>query len=383
MASKQLFMSRSNHHSIALLLDSAPRTWTSQEDLHLHLCKALISRGAKITLVYASPIKREIADRFLQCGAAIEIAPYHQIVGYYCALSTIIKKHSVSLIHVCFFDYFSVVPWIVRLNGVRNIVFEQLNSGVLRATSWRRKLIQWRGAVATWPPKRIVAISNFVKDELVKSGVNERKIIVRHLGIDTERFQPDPKAREWLVTKYGISSNELILSTVSVLRSFKHPEMIIESCGVLDRRGIPFRLFMAGDGDLLQGLRELCEKLGLVDKVHWLGYCPDPKPLLQGSDVFLLTSVGEAFGLVLTEAMACGVPVVGSRSGAIAEVVEDGVTGLLAEPMNTTSFADAIERLSTDRENLKRLAANCRPRVESQFSVGRYVERTLRIYDSI
>ena len=376
-------MSGSNPPSIALLLDSAPRTWTSQEDLHLHLCKALISRGAKITLVYAQPLKGEIADRFLQCGAVIETAPYNQVLPYHRALNTIIKRHSVSLIHVCFFDYFSAVPWLVRLNGPRNIIFEQLNSGILRATSWKRELIQWRGAAATWPAKRIIAISQFVKDELVKSGVNKRKIIVRHLGIDTVRFQPDPKAREHLVSKYRINSDELILSTVSVLRSFKHPEIIIESCGLLARRGIPFRLFVAGDGDLLPGLQELSEKLGVADKVHWLGYCPDPKPLLQASDVFLLTSVGEAFGLVLAEAMACGVPVVGSRSGAIGEIVEDGVTGLLAEPKDPTSFADAIERLSTDRENLKRMAVNCPQRVESRFSVGLYVERTLQIYDSI
>lgn len=376
-------MWRSNQLSVALLLDSAPRTWTSQEDLHLHLCEALISTGAKITLVYAKPIKREIADRFLQCGAAIEIAAYDEIFSYYRALNTIIKKHSVSLIHVCFFDYFSAVPWLVRLNGPRNIIFEQLNSGVLRATSWKRKLIQLRAAAATWPAKRVVAISQFVKDELIKCGVNKRKIVVRHLGIDTQRFQADPKARERLVSTYEIKSDELILSTVSVLRSFKHPEIIIESCGLLAHRKIPFRLFVAGDGELLQGLRELSEKLDFAERVHFLGYCPDPAPLLQASDVFLLTSVGEAFGLVLAEAMACGVPVVGSRSGAIGEVVEDSVTGLLAEPMSPTSFADAIEGLSRDREKLKCMAANCTPRVKSRFSAGLYAERTLQIYESI
>ena len=369
--------------SIALLLDSAPRTWTSQEDLHLHLCRALIERGAHLTLVYATTLKPEIANRYIECGAAVEAAPYYKVFDYRRALSEIIRKHSVSLVHVCFFDYFSAVPWVVRLNGPRNIIFEQLNSGVLRATSWKRKLIQLRGAAATWPAKRVVAISQFVKDELVKSGVNKNKIIVRRLGVDIERFQPDRNARESLVQKYNIKDNELILSTVSVLRTFKRPEVIIESCGLLHSRGVPFRLFVGGDGDLLPGLKQLSEKLGCADRIHWLGYCPDPKPLLQASDVFVLASVGEAFGLVLTEAMACGVPVVGSRSGAIPEIVEDGATGLLAEPMNAASFADAIERLATNRDELKRMSVNCRSRVENQFSVDHYVKHTLQIYDAL
>ncbi len=332
--------------------------------------------------MYAHTLKPEIANRYIECGAAIEVAPYYKAFDYSRTLSEIIRRHSISLVHVCFFDYFSAVPWLVRLNGPRNIIFEQLNSGVLRATSWKRKLIQLRGAAATWPAKKIVAISHFVKDELIKSGVDKDKIIVRHLGSDTERFQPDRNARESLIQKYNIKDDELILSTVSVLRTFKHPEVIIESCGLLHSRGVPFRLFVGGDGDLLPELQQLSEKLGCADRIHWLGYCPDPKPLLQASDVFVLASVGEAFGLVLTEAMACGVPVVGSRSGAIPEIVEDGTTGLLAEPMNSASFADAIERLATDRDELKQMSANSRSRVENRFSIDLYVNHTLQVYDS-
>ena len=134
---------------------------------------------------------------------------------------------------------------------------------------------------------------------------------------------------------------------------------------------------------MLTDLQKLVADVGVADKIHWLGYRADPKSLLQASDIFLLASTGEAFGLVLTEAMACGVPVVGSRSGAIPEIVEDGITGLLATPRDAVSFADAIEKLARDERLRKAMGAKGRARVQEKFSVARDAEDTLQIYESL
>jgi glycosyltransferase involved in cell wall biosynthesis len=100
---------------------------------------------------------------------------------------------------------------------------------------------------------------------------------------------------------------------------------------------------------MLSDLKRLGEQLGVADRICWLGNVAEPKALLQASDIFLLASVGEAFGLVLAEAMACGVPIVGSRSGSLTEVVEEERTGLLAPPHDAAGFADSIEHLAQDR----------------------------------
>src|SRR6185312_3489411 len=150
-------------------------------------------------------------------------------------------------------------------------------------------------------------------------------------------------------------------------RPFKNPRVLVETCNELKKRNIRARLFVAGDGELLPGLRELSKKLELEDRIHWLGNVADPKSLLQASDIFVLASTGEAFGLVLTEAMACGVPVVGSRSGAIPEIVEDQHTGILAAPRDENSFADALEKLSQDQELRKRFGLNGLERVKKEF----------------
>jgi glycosyltransferase involved in cell wall biosynthesis len=106
-------------------------------------------------------------------------------------------------------------------------------------------------------------------------------------------------------------------------------------------------------------------------------------PLLQASDIFVLASVGEAFGLVLAEAMACGVPVVGSRSGAIGELVEDGRTGLLATPLDAGSFAAAIERLIADPARRRAMGLAGLERVRRRFTVEREVQETMRIYEDL
>lgn len=370
--------------SVALLLDSAPRTWTSQEDIHLRLCQALRDRGARITLVLAEGIRDDLAQRFREAGASIEVANYRDgRFRYLKRLREIIDGYKISLVHVCFFDYFSAVPWLARLSGAQHILYEQLNSGELTATSWKKQLLQLRGAMATQPAAKVIAISSFVKEQLIESGIAGEKIVVRHLGVDTHRFFPNAAAREVWAKDLGIHPEEVIISTVSVLRSFKNPQTIVQACGLLAKRSVPFKLLVAGDGAMLGELQQLAVDLGVAERIHWLGYCADPASLLQASDIFVLASTGEAFGLVLTEAMACGVPVVGSRSGAIPEIVEDGVTGLLATPRDGVSFADALQKLAQDEDLRKEMGAKSLARVRENFDLETDVKNTLRIYDSL
>ena len=134
---------------------------------------------------------------------------------------------------------------------------------------------------------------------------------------------------------------------------------------------------------MLPGLKEMSRQLNLEDRIHWLGNVPDPKKLLQSSDVFVLASVGEAFGLVLAEAMACGVPIVGSRSGSLPEVVADGLTGFLVTPMIATGFADAIERLARDKNLREEMNSHAIARVRKEFPLEKAVAETIRIYESL
>jgi len=369
---------------VAILLDSAPRTWTSMEEINWRLCRSLTAMGIRVVLVYAAPLPPDLDRRMREAGAHIEVVPYKRnLYRFYRELGRVFKVHSVSMVHICFFDYFSLVPWLTRLQGVRRILYEELNSGMLNATSWRRRLLQLRTWVTTHPIIRVIAVSEFVRQDLIKRGVSGDRVVVRYLAADENRFRPDPEAREKWAGKYRIQPGELIMSTVTLLRPFKSPETLIEACALLAQRGVPARLFVAGDGAMLGQLQDLSKRLGTEDRIHWLGFCKDPASLMQASDVFLLASVGEAGGFVLSEAMGCGVPIVGSRSGVISECVDEGRTGLLATPKDPAAFADAIQKLAADEPLRRAMREQSRARMLRRFTVETNVQKTLDIYRSL
>src|SRR5882724_6374 len=102
--------------SIALRLDSAPRTWTSQEEIHRRLCRALQDRGIQAVLVYSQALADELKDRLATSGAKIEVISYGQCLRhYYRELGRLIRRYEIGIVHVCFFDYFSMIPWLARL----------------------------------------------------------------------------------------------------------------------------------------------------------------------------------------------------------------------------------------------------------------------------
>ncbi|HEX6649235.1 MAG TPA: glycosyltransferase family 4 protein [Pyrinomonadaceae bacterium] len=375
---------KKNVTGVVILLDSAPRTWTSMEEINRRICRRLTSLGIPAVLVYAAALPPEIDQRMRDAGAKIEVVPYgKERYRFSRELSRIIKHYSISMAHVCFFDYFSFVPWIARLNGLQHIVYEELNSGMMTATSWKRKLLQLRTLLMSLPMNRVVAVSNFVKQDLIKRGIAADRIDVRYLAADEERFKPDPTARQAWASKYSLAPDELMLSSVTLLRPFKSPETLVEAAAILKQRGVKARLFMAGDGYMLDDLKALTEKLNASDRIHWLGFWKDPVNLMQASDAFLLASVGEAGGFVLSEAMGCGTPIIGSRSGVISECVVEGETGLLATPKDAASFADAIEKFARDEQLRKAMRVNSRERMLANFTTDINVENTMRIYASL
>lgn len=368
----------------AFLLDSAPRTWSSLEEHHLRLCRELRARGSNPLLVFAAKLPPEIENRFTQAGAAVAAINYEDgFANYSRELRKLIEQYLIERVHIAFFDYFRAIAWLARLQGLKSIVYEMGNGGLFRAQSWKKELLHLRNRVMTAPLERIIAISDYIKGQLVAAGVPEGKIVVRYLGIDNKRFRPDASAREVWARRFSIPDDELILSTVSYLRPIKNPQIIVEACGLLAQRGVRAHLIVAGDGEMLGELKQLSQRLEIADRVHWLGLVPDPVSVLQASDLFLLATVGEAFGLALAEAMACGVPVVGSRAGAIPEVVKDGETGLLVNPLDSAALADGIEKLGRDYDLRKRMARQAVERVAARFTLENSVAETLKIYAAL
>lgn len=370
--------------TIAFLLDYAPSNWCSREDYHAGLSEALSERGVRSILVFAKELPPDVAAVFQKRNIEYSIIDYSKgTAHYYRELGNLVTQYSITTVHICYFDYFSLIAWMARLHGVKTIIYEAVNSGSLTARSWKKSLLQLRNRVMTKPLTRTIAISDFVKEQLIAAGLPAERIDVRYLGIDHRRFIPNNNGTRQFRDQFGIGSDEPVVTTVSFLNPFKNPQTIIEACSLLARRGVSFRLFVAGDGVLRNELETLTQKLDIADRVHWLGHLSDPRALLQESDIFTLASTGEAFGLVLPEAMACGLPVVATRSGGIVEIVDDRITGLLVPPLNPEALANALQQLIQDAAARRTMGSKGRSRVENKFTIETVVTNTLKIYESM
>jgi glycosyltransferase involved in cell wall biosynthesis len=303
---------------------------------------------------------------------------------YYQGLGQIISRHQITTVHSAFFNYFNAVPWLARLRGVKHILFTEYTSGVWEPNSWWKvRLACLRGRVANWPVKRVVAVSDFIKNRLVKIGIPPEKVVRAYLGVDSDHYTPNAEGRERLAQEYPLPPEDVILVAVSTFLPWKRVPVTVEACGLLAQRGVPVRLFLCGKGPQRDDLEEIARRFGIKDRVHFLGHIPNVVKVLQGADIFVHASTGEAFAFAVLEAMACGLPVVGSRSGGMGEAVVDGVTGLLATPLDPTSFADAVEKVALDQNLRRKMGAEARKRVERNFTLDIHALNMIRIYESV
>ncbi len=130
---------------------------------------------------------------------------------------------------------------------------------------------------------------------------------------------------------------------------------------------IEAKLVLVGDGDERPAALSLAAELGLKDKVVFLGKQDNVEELIPCADVLLLPSADESFGLVALEAMSCGVPVVGSRTGGLPEVVADGVCGFLHPVGDVDAMASSALALLEDRELMARFRLAGRQRALDHF----------------
>jgi N-acetyl-alpha-D-glucosaminyl L-malate synthase BshA len=228
----------------------------------------------------------------------------------------------------------------------------------------------------------LTAVSDYLRDKTVSDfGVPEERIDVIPNFIDTDVWRPglEPCHRMKLAP-----NGEKIVMHVSNFRAVKRVEDVVETFA---RLKVPqgARLIMVGDGPDRPRAAQRAAELGLKDQVMFLGKHLAVEELLSCADLFLLPSETESFGLAALEAMACGTPVVASRTGGLPEVVEDGKCGFLLEIGDVEAMAEAGTRILTDDALQTRLARNGRSIAESRFSrdavVPLYEDHYRRVVD--
>jgi len=176
-------------------------------------------------------------------------------------------------------------------------------------------------------------------------------------------------------------AGEKVVIHVSNFRPVKRVAAVIEIFKRI-RAEVPAHLLMVGDGPDMSEAVRLTRKYGL-NTVRFLGDQEQVVPLLSASDLFLMPSAQESFGLAALEAMACGVPVIASRVGGVPELVEDGVTGFLCAPEDLAGMASAAVRLLTDQGLHQRVTEAARTRAVECFADTKIIPMYEAYYDEI
>ena len=219
----------------------------------------------------------------------------------------------------------------------------------------------------------VVAISRFNRDLIVREcGLGcASKIAVIHCGVDLEVFRPRAPERP------GAPSGPLRILCTGTLHEVKGQRHLIEACRLLERRGVDFRCQLIGGGPDRRRLAAQAEAAGISARIEFLGECTRDvvAERLREADVCVVPSVPardgrrEGIPVALLEAAATGKPVVASALSGIPEALEDGAEGVLVQPGDPRSLADAIEGLARDAALRQRLGAAARARMARDFDL--------------
>lgn len=314
--------------------------------------------GARI---YHLPLGRLLSPSGIK--RAFEIYRIMRAGAYDCVISIF---ESSDLISVAF----------ARIAGVRALISNRRDTGF--KNSPRLKAI-YRRINSCFDV--IIAVSDAVRESLMKQGVANTRIHVIWNAVDEMRFRDLDAAR--VRAERSIPGDATVLGLIANLKPVKDHATAIEAVAALHHRGKPVHLLLAGDGPLRSELETLVSNRGLNSFVHFLGMREDVVSVLAAMDIFVLSSLTEGMSNAMLEAMAAGKPIVASAVGGNLEVVQQGIQGFLVPPKDVTAFTDALDKLVDSKTLRERMGDAARQRVREKFSVSAMVNSYAKVIHDV
>lgn len=269
------------------------------------------------------------------------------------------------------------------LADCRSTVLTVHNFIVYQEVPWIKKLMFRYGERAlSRATSRIITVSSALKDDLVRNyKIPEGKIIPIYNGIDVDRYMKIQNKKE-IKLRYGLNPDAPVIGTIARMAPQKGLEYLVKAVPLIcENRDA--RIIIAGDGPDMSRLKELSVSLKISDRIVFTGYIDNIPEFLSCLDIFVVPSIAEGLSITTIEAMTAGLPVVASNTGGLPELVKHGETGLLVEPRNPKSIADAVEKLLIDPCKREMMGRSGRNTAAIQFSSKTMINRTCEVYSEI
>lgn len=355
--------------------------------LATELGKALADKGHIIHFItYQQPVRLDsFHPNIFYHEVTVPTYPLFDFPPYESALSStlvdVILNEGLDLLHVHYAIPHASSAYlanqILRKQG-KNIPFITTLHGTDITLVGKDKMYESVVTFSINESNAITAVSENLRQETLSSFTIEKEIHVIPNFVDIKRFSQSNKEH---FRKMLAPNNEKILAHVSNFRKVKRVEDVIKTFYLI-RQQMPCKLLMIGDGPERQSMEALCRELGTCDDIRFLGKQEKLEEILSITDLFMLPSAYESFGLAALEAMGCKVPVISSNAGGIPEINIHGVTGYLTEVGDVESMAKYSIELLSDEAKLNTFKENALAQAQ-RFNINNIVPQYEALYQQV
>lgn len=279
------------------------------------------------------------------------------------SLKKIIAEHEINIIH-CHGYKPSLLSFMAEGFAGKRII---ITCHLWTNATMRLKIYSFLESRIMRQVQTVVAVSNEIKDNIVKTGVRSAKVRVIFNGIEVGKWQKDTSfVCKAYREKLGLRHDSVILGLFGRLYAQKGHKYIFQTLSQLQNRNI--ELICVGDGPLKGELQQLARQLEIADRVHFLGFRKDVQNLLELTDLFVMPSLDEGLPMAMLEAMAMEKTVIATSVGAIPCVIENGHDGVLIPSESVEDLTVAVKNLIDDDGQREMIGRNARSKVISKYS---------------
>lgn len=343
-----------------------PSRMAGAETLLGRLAKRQSARGHSVHVLCSRrpKIARQLAGRGVSVSTARLSGKANPLALV--ALSRAIREHGPTVLHSHLSTASWWCGWMEQIAGPPSLGHVH---GFTRA-AWHRR------------QRRLVAVSQAVKEHLVGQGIEPDRIRILHNPVDPEDVKPSRGLHE-VRAELSTDAGAPVVGTFAHFSEKKGWRDLVDAVAIVVQRMPAAVFWFVGDGPLRPGIQRLAEELGCAASIRFPGFRTDAADLMNAVDVMALPSHREPFGLVYVEAGLLCKPVIACNAGGAPEVVTAGETGLLVPPRDAIALGDAMGTLLENRELAAGFGRAGREQALDRFGWQRFLDGLDAIYEEL